>query len=45
MQKTFKKVGGKIIQDQDGNYYVEFTKIDDPLVKVLKWKIKKRKRI
>lgn len=26
-----KKVGGKIIQDQDGNYYVEFTKIDGPI--------------
>lgn len=30
-KKHSKKVGGKIIQDQDGNYYVEFTKIDGPI--------------
>ena len=30
-KKHSKQVGGKIIQDQDGNYYVEFTKIDGPV--------------
>ena len=30
-KKHSKQVGGKIIQDQDGTYYVEFTKIDGPV--------------
>ena len=30
-KKHSKRVGGKIIQDQDGTYYVEFTKIDGPV--------------
>lgn len=30
-KKHSKEVGGKIIKDQDGNYYVEFTKIDGPV--------------
>ena len=35
-KKHSKKVGGKIIQDQDGNYYVEFTKIDGPVDEKIK---------
>ena len=35
-KKHSKKVGGKIIQDQDGNYYVEFTKIDGPISDTMK---------
>ena len=35
-KKHSKKVGGKIIQDQDGNYYVEFTKIDGPIGDTMK---------
>lgn len=35
-KKHSKKVGGKIIQDEDGNYYVEFTKIDGPIGDTMK---------
>ena len=35
-KKHSKQVGGKIIQDQDGTYYVEFTKIDGPVDEDLK---------
>ena len=42
MQKTLKEVGGKIIQDQDGTYYVEFTKIDGLVNKTLKMEDKEK---
>ena len=41
-KKHSKKVGGKIIQDQDGNYYVEFTKIDGPVGEGIKMENKEK---
>lgn len=41
-KKHSKEVGGKIIQDQDGTYYVEFTKIDGPVNKTLKMEDKEK---
>ena len=37
-KKHSKQVGGKIIQDQDGTYYVEFTKIDGPVNEKIEYK-------
>jgi len=41
-KKHSKKVGGKIIQDQGGNYYVEFTKIDGPVDEKIKMENKEK---
>jgi len=41
-KKHSKEVGGKIIQDSDGNYYVEFTKIDGPIDEDLKMEDKEK---
>ena len=37
-KKHSKKVGGKVIQDKDDNYYVEFTKIDGPVNEKIEYK-------
>lgn len=39
-KKHSKQVGGKVIQDQNGKYYVEFTKIDGPVDEEIKMKNK-----
>ena len=41
-KKHSKEVGGKIIQDEDGTYYVEFTKIDGPIDEDLKMEDKEK---
>lgn len=41
-KKHSDKVGGKILQDNDGDYYVEFTKIDGPIDEDLKMEDKEK---